>query len=156
MVPRSRLAFVLFVACGALVACAGCTTSAESHPLVCAQFSPGQYTFSLTYDGESTFDGGCPSARPLDRETATLTLDGQGGGTLTTSMQTLACSAYPSGECNVVVQCDVPPSDQVDIMLWGVGTTFDAGLEASVQYLVDASGSAGGETSVCAQQYLVQ
>jgi hypothetical protein len=156
MVRSKRLAGIAAI-CGAVgVAGAGCNTTEESHGFVCPSLPPASYTMALTYDGESTFDGGCPSTRPLDGQSVTLTLDGQGGATLTEATQTLACWSFLPDNCGLVVECSVPPSDQVEFHFIVGGTALDAGLLVSVDYLVDVSGPEGDETAACSQAYLAE
>lgn len=159
MVRAVRFAGVVGVVAGLVGACAGtaCESQAETRGgRICPEMQPGSYAMSLKYGGESTFDGGCPSTRPFDGQTVTLTLDGQGGATLETHAATLACISFLSGECGLTVQCRVPPADQVELRFLVAGPTFDAGLLVNVDYLVSPSGPEGEQAAACDQSYLAE
>jgi len=133
---------------------AGCN-STESSPYDCASPSSGRYSFGLTYQDETTVDGGCPSSHILNHQDITVVLDGQGGARLITSMGTWSCVATSDGEGYLLVQCPVPPTDQINVLLYG--SCADSGVTASVGYLAQVSASYDhGLSAACCESYLAQ
>lgn len=143
---QGRRSTVVAAVCVAAISGVGCNSSETA--FACPALEAGRYSFELTYRGEYTFDGGCPSAHALDGQNVTVEFNGQGGGTLTTPTQTVTC--WGTGSWGVDLYCPIPPSDEVVVGLDpGCG---DSGVTASFVYLVDAS-SSDRPTSSCIETY---
>jgi hypothetical protein len=153
MIGRSRSSVIAAVCMAVAAAGAACNTP-ELSSYSCAPLVPGRFTFGLTYDGEYTFDGGCPSMHVLNGQTVTLVFDDVGGVTLALATQTLSCWATSDTLFGLVVHCPLPPTDQVEISL--DASCADAGVWANVTYLVDVAETADAVTSVCQEAYVAQ
>jgi hypothetical protein len=142
----------------AIVAIAGAAWTAAcgaapSSGLRCQPLGPGQYAFHLSYLGESTADGGCPTSHVLDGQTVHLVFDEHGAITLTLAAGTVSCWSGGGSTFNEHVTCAVPPSDLVRIDL----STPCEGLPASAFEFDDLSGvdlsATGPPMAACTESY---